>query len=1117
VAGINEQLNYQARLLTSTGAVVPDGTYNIEFKIYQDGDGCVGGGSSPCSGTLKWTETRTDADKITVKNGYFSTQLGAVTAFGSSVDWNQSSLWLSINIGGTSVTPTWDGEMTPFRRLSSSPYALNAGKLGGLDADQFLQIAPSAVQVDSGTLDSLYLNKTGASGNILRLQKSGDDVLILDNSGKLAIGSVSPTQKFEVQGGDAAIYNDGNNARLILGDNGTSGQYGYLQWDSTNDYFRIEKNGSNGLKINDNYVSIGNLFPDSPLKVGNGTTLLMSVGTTGDFLSQNSADSTSAFRVLAAGGNSVLNVDTTNGRVSIGNDTTPNEALDVVGNLQIKDNATPTKSYRLRTNGGALDFEASGADLYLSTWSGADYTGTQYNQITFKADGGSMDFARGFNVAGGYKVGLGGNVDPAETLDVNGMIQQNGRTTSNTGAADNNKWTKLASCTMDVQFEGCIATLNILGGLDGNAADNTQAEVSIRTRQQDALGNAPIVNVQFNGVSQVIDDSDIVAVTTQNDATATVVEVWGRITNSFEAWRFTPILNTENKWAWFSTDGFSAALPAGTQTAAVYGDMYADALTATGGVQFLNAASAIVFESNAAAETFVFGSNVTTGKHVGIDYGGDDAVLSIGSADGNAIYIGQYNAGIAEISSDADLHIIRSTNSTTAFELLDSANNTLFSMDTTNSRFRINGTGTNGGGSRLHFGDYNNVFIGETGTGDTDQMLLYGGEGFTLQSHYGTPLTIGGTGDALFKTSTDASTAFRVQNAAGNTIIQVDTSSGNVSIRASATTYTERLCHDAANGATVGLTLGDCQATGQADLAEFYATDGSTEPGDIVVPSSAGNYEVTRSTTANQANVIGIVSTNPTADGIIGNNVTSSSRQPIALAGRIPLKISLENGPVVAGDLLTSSSDPGVAMKAAGSAPIIGVALENYSDSSDRISPLVVAEENDRAVAHANDLPYYKSDPSKWQAGVGKIMTFLRIGSGGGSLSDASLQQAVFNGGVVAGDTSFNGIVAFNSKVTFADTTTFDGDARFNSNIIVTDNVAGTAAMKSGDTSVTVTFSQPHPSTPVISATPKAFVAGSFRITNATPNHFTIEVTQPQSQPIEFNWTAIDVNNSITY
>lgn len=999
--GINKQLNYQARLLTSTGAVVPDGTYNMEFKIYQDGTGCVSGGSSPCAGTLKWTETRTNADKVTIKNGYFSTQLGSVTAFGTNVDWNQDTLWLSINIGGTGV-PSWDGEMTPFRRLSSTPYALNAGMLGGLNADQFLQVAPSAVQVDSGTLDSIFLNKTGTSGNILRLQKNGTNIMLVDN--------------------------------------------------------------------------------------------------TGAFISQNSTNSTNAFRVINAGGGTVLNVDTTNGRVGIGGNFTPDEALDVVGNLQIGDSATPTKSYRLRTSGGALDFEASGADLYFSTWSGAGFTGTQYNQITFKANGGSMDFQRGFNVASGYKVGMGGNVDPAETLDVNGIVQQTGRSTSNTGGTDNNKWTKLASCTMDAQYEGCIATVTILGGIDGTATNNTQAEVNIRTRQQNALGGVPIVNVQMNGVSKIINKSDIVAVTTQNDVAATVVEVWGRITNQYEAWRFTPIINTENKWAWHSTDGFSAALPAGAQTAAVYGDMYTGALTATGAVQILNAASAVVFDANSVAETFIFGSNATTGKHIGMDYSGDNAVLSIGSTDGNAIYIGQYNGGAAEIAHDADLHIIRNTNSTSAFELLDSGDNALFTMDTVNKRFRIQGTGTSGGGSRIHFGDYDNVFIGENGTSDTDAMLLYGGEGFTMQSHYGTPVSITGQGAATFKTSTNSTTAFRVQNSASTSIFTINTTAGDVTINASAATYTQRLCHNQANGATTNMTLGDCAAAGQADLAEFYATDGTTEPGDIVVPN--GGYEVTRSAAQHQANAIGIVSTNPVADGILGNNVTDTSRQPIALAGRVPLKVSLENGPIHSGDMLTPASIPGTAMKASGNVPIVGISLESYSETSSRVSQLVAAEEAERSTAHVSDLPAYTSNPSAWPTSTGKIMAFLRLGMSGGNLSEQGLQQAVFNGGIIAGDTTFNGLVAFNNSVTFSSNATFDHS------ITLSKDSVGTATIPTGVTSVGIAFENEYTNMPIINTTPKQFVNGAYRITDIDAHGFVIELANPQSTNIDFNWTA---------
>src|SRR5437868_6137725 len=56
-AGINQTINFQGRLLNSQGATVPDGFYNIEFKIYQDGDGqSVGDTTGSPAGSLKWTE-----------------------------------------------------------------------------------------------------------------------------------------------------------------------------------------------------------------------------------------------------------------------------------------------------------------------------------------------------------------------------------------------------------------------------------------------------------------------------------------------------------------------------------------------------------------------------------------------------------------------------------------------------------------------------------------------------------------------------------------------------------------------------------------------------------------------------------------------------------------------------------------------------------------------------------------------------------------------------------------------------------------------------------------------------------------------------------------------------
>lgn len=190
--GIYETVNYQGRLLTATGAVVPDGSYNIEFKIYQDGNGVLGGGDE----TLKWTETRTGGNKVLVKNGYFSVYLGSINAFASNIDWNQDTLWLSVDVEGTGGSPVFNDEMSPFTRFSSTPYALNSKYLAGLGSTDFLQLA-KGVQVDgSSTNPSVFVNKTGATANILQLQKTGTDVFVIAND-----GAVTASNNLSVNGG----------------------------------------------------------------------------------------------------------------------------------------------------------------------------------------------------------------------------------------------------------------------------------------------------------------------------------------------------------------------------------------------------------------------------------------------------------------------------------------------------------------------------------------------------------------------------------------------------------------------------------------------------------------------------------------------------------------------------------------------------------------------------------------------------------------------------------------------------------------------------------------------------------------------------------------------------
>ena len=56
----------------------------------------------------------------------------------------------------------------------------------------------------------------------------------------------------------------------------------------------------------------------------------------------------------------------------------------------------------------------------------------------------------------------------------------------------------------------------------------------------------------------------------------------------------------------------------------------------------------------------------------------------------------------------------------------------------------------------------------------------------------------------------------------------------------------------------------------------------------------------------------------------------NTETRPVALAGRIPVKVNLEGGAIRVGDLITISSVPGIGKKAVSAGKVIGHALENY-------------------------------------------------------------------------------------------------------------------------------------------------------------------------------------------
>ena len=120
------------------------------------------------------------------------------------------------------------------------------------------------------------------------------------------------------------------------------------------------------------------------------------------------------------------------------------------------------------------------------------------------------------------------------------------------------------------------------------------------------------------------------------------------------------------------------------------------------------------------------------------------------------------------------------------------------------------------------------------------------------------------------------------------------------------------------------------------DIAENFlispqcqASDNCPETGDLV--SINHNEFIEKSSAPYDSKLIGIISSQPALT--LGGELNPSQSRPVALIGRVPTKVSLENGPIQVGDLLTSSLIPGTAKKATGTGRVVGMALESLSQA----------------------------------------------------------------------------------------------------------------------------------------------------------------------------------------
>ena len=266
------------------------------------------------------------------------------------------------------------------------------------------------------------------------------------------------------------------------------------------------------------------------------------------------------------------------------------------------------------------------------------------------------------------------------------------------------------------------------------------------------------------------------------------------------------------------------------------------------------------------------------------------------------------------------------------------------------------------------------IFIETTGTGAEtyyiDGVQLVNGSTAPSSFDSGNTIQINGTINTpvSFQNSINSTAAFQIQDSSSNTLFKVNTTNDTVAVALSTTLGTTAVCSNLANNTTptagTAYTLEGCTTPLTADYAESYPVASDASYGDIVATGStmvntygqangAIDYtnvigqvsQLVKSTSPYQTNTIGIVSNNYNAFTSAGDNINPSDNpMPIALNGRVPVNVASDSAAIAPGDYLTTSDQPGKAMKATGAGYVIGKALAAWDPSSGQTTVMVYVE-----------------------------------------------------------------------------------------------------------------------------------------------------------------------------
>ncbi len=322
--------------------------------------------------------------------------------------------------------------------------------------------------------------------------------------------------------------------------------------------------------------------------------------------------------------------------------------------------------------------------------------------------------------------------------------------------------------------------------------------------------------------------------------------------------------------------------------------------------------------------------------------------------------------------------------------------------------------------------------------------------------------------------------------------------------------------------------INDCASAPVLDYSEFYPVEDAAEYGDIMAIGTkvVGEYandghgtifkdqpkwevrQLVKANTPYASNIVGVLSNNYYDFTSTGQDLIDKvdNPKPVALNGRVPVKIAKDSEVIQPGDYLTTSTTPGRAMKATHAGQVIGKAMGSWSPNSGKDQIIVFVEQGyNNGLADINGnvftdniVSLFSTDSSgQTNLTIDKVKV-KQIEPRSLNLDVLGMLNAK-GGLVVAGPSEFISSAIFRETVTFDTTPIFNKDT------------AGFAVIRKGDIDVNIGFDKEYASVPVVVVSPNT--KAEYSLSNSDTKGFTIKINGEALDDIKFNWIALAVKD----